>query len=98
VQNLTENRRVAERLFQALIDQDLEGFHGLLHEDSVIGFPQSGERIVGEERRRAVYRSFPGAPSVRRILTGGHLARHTRSSRYETRRPLLLLASPRMGL
>ncbi|MFN2491071.1 MAG: nuclear transport factor 2 family protein [Actinomycetota bacterium] len=63
-----------ERLFQALIDQDLERFHGRFHEDSVIDFPQSGERIVGGKNRRAVYRSFPGRPSVRRILTGGDLA------------------------
>jgi ketosteroid isomerase-like protein len=70
----TVNRRVAERLFQSLIDRDLEGFHRRFHEDSVIEFPQSGERIVGGERRRAVYRSFPGRPSVRRILTDGHLA------------------------
>jgi ketosteroid isomerase-like protein len=68
------NRQAVERLFQALIDQDLEGFHGRFHDDSVIEFPQSAERIVGGERRRAVYRSFPGRPSVRRILTGGDLA------------------------
>jgi ketosteroid isomerase-like protein len=70
----TANRQVAERLFQALIDQDLEGFHRRFHEDSVIEFPQSGERIVGSERRRAVYQSFPGRPGVRRLLTGGPLA------------------------
>ena len=68
------NRRAVERLFQALIDQDLKGFHRRFQEDSVIEFPQSGERIVGGERRRAVYRSFPGRPSVRRIVTGGDLA------------------------
>lgn len=68
------DRQVAEGLFQALIDRDLDGFHGRFHEDSVIEFPQSGERIVGGERRREAYRSFPGRPSVRRILTGGNLA------------------------
>ncbi len=68
------NRKTVERLFQALIDQDLESFHGRLHEDSVIDFPQSGECMVGGENRRAVYRSFPGRPSVRRILTDGDLA------------------------
>lgn len=76
MQDVTEaaNRQAVEQLFQALIDQDLEGFHRRFNEDSVIEFPQSGERIVGGERRRAVYRSFPGRPSVRRIRTGGDLA------------------------
>jgi hypothetical protein len=40
----------------------------------VIEFPQSGERIVGDENRRRVYRAFPGRPAVRRTLTGGNLA------------------------
>jgi ketosteroid isomerase-like protein len=76
VQNVTQtvNRQVAERLFQALINHDLEGFHNRFHEHSVIEFPQSGERIVGEDRRRAVYGSFPGRPSIRQIQTGGSLA------------------------
>ena len=67
------NRRTVERLFAALIDGDLETFHDQFDKDSVIEFPQSGERIVGDENRRRVYRAFPGRPSVRRILTGGNL-------------------------
>ena len=69
-----ENRQTAERLFEAIGSADVEGFHAQFHADSVIEFPQSGERIVGEERRRSVYRSFPGRPSVTRILTGANLA------------------------
>jgi len=30
------------------------------HAHSVIEFPQSGERIVGDDNRRSVYSSFPG--------------------------------------
>jgi ketosteroid isomerase-like protein len=67
------NRRTVERLFKALIEGDLESFHDQFHEDSLIDFPQSGERISGGENRRAVYREFPGRPSLRRILTGGDL-------------------------
>jgi ketosteroid isomerase-like protein len=63
-----------ERLFQGLIEHDLDMFHDQFHEDSVIEFPQSGERIVGDKSRRSVYGSFRGRPSVRRIHTGGHLA------------------------
>jgi ketosteroid isomerase-like protein len=69
-----ESRQTVERLFQALTEHDVELFHAQFHEDSVIEFPQSGERIVGDENRRAVYRSFPGRPSVRRIVAGGDLA------------------------
>jgi hypothetical protein len=49
-------------------------FHAQFHEDSTIEFPRSGELIAGGENRRAVYRTFPGRPSVTRILTDGDLA------------------------
>jgi ketosteroid isomerase-like protein len=69
-----ENRQTVERVFQALTEGQVELFHAQFHEDSVIEFPQSGERIAGGENRRAVYRAFPGRPSLRRIVTGGDLA------------------------
>ena len=68
------NRQTVTHLFEALIEGDLALFHAQFAEDSVIEFPQSRERIVGGENRRAVYGAFPGRPSVRRILTGGDLA------------------------
>ena len=69
-----ENWQTVERVFQALTEGQVELFHAQFHEDSVIEFPQTGERIVGGENRRAVYRTFPGRPSLRRIVTGGDLA------------------------
>jgi ketosteroid isomerase-like protein len=69
-----ENRQTVKLVFQALTKGQVELFHAQFHEDSVIEFPQSGERIVGAENRRAVYRTFPGRPIVRRIATGGDLA------------------------
>jgi ketosteroid isomerase-like protein len=69
-----ENRQTVERVFKALSQNDLELFHEQFHEDSVIEFPQSGERIVGGENRRAVYSAFPGRPSVGRISVGGDVA------------------------
>jgi ketosteroid isomerase-like protein len=69
-----ENRQTVERVFQALTEGQVELFHAQFHEDSVIEFPQTGERIVGGENRRGVYQTFPGRPSVRRITTGGDLA------------------------
>jgi ketosteroid isomerase-like protein len=69
-----ENRQAVECLFEAIRASDVELFHGQFHDDSVLELPQSGERIVGDENRRQVYRSFPGRPRVKRILTGGDLA------------------------
>ena len=69
-----ENRQTAERVFRAINDRDVSLFHDQFHADSVIDFPQSGERIVGDENRRSVYGSFPGRANVNRILTGGDLA------------------------
>ena len=71
-----ENRQTVERLVRALNEHDLELFDAQFHEDSVIEYPQSGERIVGRQNRRAVYEAFPGLPTVtpRRITAAGELA------------------------
>jgi hypothetical protein len=31
----------------------------LFHDDAVMDWPQSGERVVGADNRRAVYGAFP---------------------------------------
>ena len=71
-----ENRQTVERLVRAHNEHDLELFDAQFHEDSVIEYPQSGERIVGGENRRAVYGAFPELPTVtpRRIRSAGELA------------------------
>ena len=70
------NRETVERLIEALNTRDLELFHAQFHDDSVMEYPQSGERIVGAENRRGAYGAFPGLPKVaaRRILVEGDLA------------------------
>jgi hypothetical protein len=72
----TANRQAVERLIEALNTRDLELFHAQFHDDSVMEYPQSGERIVGAENRRGAYGAFPGLPKVapRRILVEGDLA------------------------
>jgi hypothetical protein len=67
------NRETVERLIDALNTRDLELFHAQFHDDAVMEYPQSGERIVGAENRRAVYGAFPGLPAVapRRIVGDG---------------------------
>jgi ketosteroid isomerase-like protein len=71
-----ENRQRVERLVEALNARDLELFDAQFHEDSVLEYPQSGERVVGGENRRAVYAAFPRLPHVtpRRIVVDGDLA------------------------
>jgi ketosteroid isomerase-like protein len=71
-----DNRKTVERLVDALNRRDLELFDQQFHEDSVMEYPQSGERIVGGNNRRAVYAAFPGLPrvKVRRMVVSGDLA------------------------
>jgi ketosteroid isomerase-like protein len=70
-----ENRETIDSWMKALNERDLELFNEVFQEDSVVEYPQSGERIVGGENRRAVYGAFPGLPRVdpRRILVSGDL-------------------------
>jgi ketosteroid isomerase-like protein len=58
------NRRVVERLIAALNAGRVEEMDELFHDDAVMEYPQSGERIVGAENRRGVYGNFPGLPSI----------------------------------
>jgi len=71
-----ENRQTVERLVEALNTGDLELFDAQFHEDSVLEYPQSGERVVGGDNRRAVYAAFPTLPHVspRRLVVDGDLA------------------------
>ena len=70
-----ENRAVVERLIQCLNDRKIEVMDDLFHEDAVMDWPQSGERIVGADNRRAVYGSFPRLPAIspRRLVGDGDL-------------------------
>jgi hypothetical protein len=70
-----QNRQAIDRLVDALNARDLELFHEQFHDDAVMEYPQSGERVVGAEHRRAVYGAFPGLPQVkpRRVLVEGDL-------------------------
>ena len=71
-----ENRRTVERLVEALNTHDLELLDAQFHEDSVLEYPRSGERIVWGANRRAVYAAFSTLPQIapRRILVEGDLA------------------------
>lgn len=70
-----ENKRVVERLIQCINDRKIEVMDELFHEDAVMDWPQSGERVVGGDNRRAVYGAFPQLPTItpRRMVGGGDL-------------------------
>lgn len=59
-----ENRATIEALAAAITKQDRAALDALFTEDVVFEWPQSGERIVGGENRRAIYGKFPSLPKV----------------------------------
>lgn len=70
-----ENRRVVERLIDCLNDRDIAVMDELFHEDAVMDWPQSGEKVRGGDNRRAIYGAFPQLPTItpRRIVDSGDL-------------------------
>ena len=68
-------REVVEALIATLNAGDVGGMDDLFHEDAVMEWPQSGERIAGGDNRRAVYTRFPQLPtiSLRRLIGDGDL-------------------------
>lgn len=67
-----ENRAVVERKWRACSHPgDWAELEQLYHDDAVIEWPQSGERIVGRDNIVAVHRNRPGGPphqTLRRIV------------------------------
>jgi ketosteroid isomerase-like protein len=69
------NEAVVLRLIQCINDRKIEIMDELFHDDAVMDWPQSGERVVGAENRRGIYRSFPQLPTItpRRMVSDGDL-------------------------
>jgi ketosteroid isomerase-like protein len=72
---MTDNEKVIERLIECINGHRIEVMDQLFHEDAVMDWPQSGERVVGGDNRRAIYAAFPGLPHItpRRMLSAGNL-------------------------
>ncbi|MET4098895.1 ketosteroid isomerase-like protein [Agrococcus sp. UYP10] len=70
-----QNEAVIERLIACINDRDIDVMDELFAEDSVMDWPQSGERVIGGDARRAIYRAFPQLPTItpRRLLSSGDL-------------------------
>lgn len=69
------NTAVVERLIACINDRDIGIMDELFLEDAVMDWPQSGEKVVGAENRRAIYSAFPQFPTItpRRMVSGGDI-------------------------
>lgn len=70
---MDRNRELLERLWPA--DDQLalsaEAEHEMRADDYVLEMPQSGERIVGRDRMRAMQQEYPNPPSIQIIRITG---------------------------
>jgi ketosteroid isomerase-like protein len=73
--NDAERRLLVERHHDASGRGDMDAVHAIYHDDAVIEYPQSGERILGREKLRRLRESHPAKLnfSVRRIVGSGDL-------------------------
>lgn len=69
------NEAVIERLIACINDRRIEVMDELFHDDALMDWPQSRERVRGAENRRAIYSAFPQLPTItpRRMLSAGDL-------------------------
>ncbi len=57
------NRQVVERYAEAMSADDFDGQDALIHDEYLLEYPQSGERIRGRANRRAIVEHYPGKPA-----------------------------------
>ncbi len=71
----TSNEAVIERLIACINERHVETMDELFHDDAIMDWPQSRERVRGAENRRAIYGSFPQLPTItpRRMTSDGDL-------------------------
>jgi ketosteroid isomerase-like protein len=69
------NEVIIERLIQCINTKKVEVMDELFHDDAVMDWPQSGEKIIGAKNRRSIYQAFPKLPTItpRRIISDGDL-------------------------
>lgn len=72
---MNPNEEVIKRLIKCINDEQIEVMDELFHEDAVMDWPQSGEKVIGAENRRTIYKSFPKLPKItpRRMVSSGDL-------------------------
>lgn len=79
-----ENRMALERLVQAFQERDVDAIAGLVHDEVVEEYPQSGERIRGKRNYLSVFETIPLMPNVLeyRLTLSGDLAIAERTVEY----------------
>ena len=70
-----ERRLLVEQHYAAAARGDMDGVHTIYHDDAVIEYPQSEERILGRKKLRGLRESYPATLdfSIRRIVGSGDL-------------------------
>jgi len=70
-----ERRSLVEDHHAASAAGDLDAVHAIYHDDAVIEYPQSGERILGRENLLALRETYPAKLdfTVQRIVGSGDL-------------------------
>lgn len=61
------NQEIARHYAEAASRFDLEAMSALRHPDWQAAWPQSGERVIGNENYRRIVSAFPGGPPVSEI-------------------------------
>ena len=60
-----ENRDILERYRQGFFErQNIDAIDDLMHDDYVEEYPQSGERIRGNDNARMFYENYLGIPNL----------------------------------
>jgi ketosteroid isomerase-like protein len=64
-----------ERLIACINERHIEVMDELFHDDALMDWPQSRERVRGADNRRAIYSAFPQLPTItpRRMTASGDL-------------------------
>ena len=74
--NPKNNKQVVEKFWAAMQTNDFKAAGGFLHDDYVLEWPQSGERIRGRENFVAVNTNYPAYGrwefTIHRILAEGN--------------------------
>lgn len=64
-----------QRLVDCINERHIETMDELFHDDALMEWPQSGERVRGADNRRSIYGAFPRLPTItpRRMVSAGDL-------------------------
>lgn len=80
-----QNRAAVEKMIGRSLEGDLDGLAIHYHDDIVVEWPQSGERITGKENALEVLRNYPGGmptPTLRNIRAAGDVVIAEQTAKY----------------